>query len=260
MKKEDYYYPQNNIKKEDYPFYQQYMPQGYSERSGYWVSPKDNAFMLLVAGGASVIGNDGRNIYSDETPSHTAYLLPFLIDVHKVRRESYLAFLDCITREGGHHADWCHNEEPYHKSHVPDDWDKQKENLALPVTGVDWYDAWAYAQWAKKMLPTEAQWEKACYTQYIFSALKQGEWNVHNMLGKGWEWCLDSYREDYHKVAPRYEPLCSEKTEYKVTKGCIHNAALPLSRISFRNRYPLIHREETLGFRCIKRLDVFTSM
>lgn len=214
MKREDYYH-QNLEIKEEYPLQQYCMPEGYTEKNGYWVSPKDNAFMLLISCGPSIVGSDSKNIYKDEHPAHTVYLMPFLIDIHKVRRESYLAFLDSITREGGHHHDWCHNEEPYNKSHVPDDWERQKENLAMPVTGVDWYDAWAYSRWVKKMLPTEAQWEKVCYSQYVSSTPKYGEANVQNMLGKGWEWCLDSYRSDYHQISPRYEPLCSEKQAIK---------------------------------------------
>jgi formylglycine-generating enzyme len=126
-------------------------------------------------------------------------------------------------------ADWQHPQGP--GSSI-----KGEENL--PVVQVSWDDAMAYAKWAGKRLPTEAEWEwaaRAGLTNQPFTwgaepvdkgqpktNIWQGHFPNHNtatdgyarvspvktfaanayglydIAGNVWEWCSDWYRSDYY--------------------------------------------------------------
>lgn len=99
--------------------------------------------MVMIEGGKFVMGrNDGA---TDEGPAHEVEITSFLIDVQEVTNQDYKKFIDATGHAAPRH--WRTN-----GSYAPDE-------AIFPVTYVTWNDAQAYAEWAGKRLPTEAEWE-----------------------------------------------------------------------------------------------------
>ncbi|MCK5806171.1 MAG: SUMF1/EgtB/PvdO family nonheme iron enzyme [Lentisphaeria bacterium] len=138
--------------------------------------PKEGISMIEIPGGVYRLGGDDTPIVKlmrelvDRVPNIDTNLLPadrkevvvpqFRIDRTEVTNRRYARFLLYVEKRGDEAV--RHPDQPIGKSHQPKFWHDQVFNqLDQPVVGVDWYDAYAFAQWAGKRLPTGTEWEAA---------------------------------------------------------------------------------------------------
>ncbi|MFA5859816.1 MAG: SUMF1/EgtB/PvdO family nonheme iron enzyme, partial [Elusimicrobiota bacterium] len=119
--------------------------------------------MVLIPAGNFTTGSP--YVYSSTT---TIYLDAYYIDKYEVTNEQYKQFMDA----GGYSTQsyWTTDGWTWKTANnitQPFDWTSStfgyiaNNGTILPVVGVSWYEAYAYAKWADKRLPTEAEWEKA---------------------------------------------------------------------------------------------------
>lgn len=124
--------------------------------------------MVEIKAGAYVIGSERGN--PDEKPIRKFESKTFWIDRTEVTCAQYKKFLGDVEKYG---HKWCHPKESSNKDHVPShtyawalkfSWINGQPPYGMddyPVVLVDWFDAYAYANWAGKRLPTENEWEVA---------------------------------------------------------------------------------------------------
>ncbi|MEM9480575.1 MAG: SUMF1/EgtB/PvdO family nonheme iron enzyme [Verrucomicrobiota bacterium] len=101
----------------------------------------------------------------------------FEIDRYEVTIGQYAEFLEALeTEKNPRQFDHFLQKTvaPDKADHIPESWDDfypeaknegtylgQPINLKCPIMLVDWWDAWAYATWKGRRLPTESEWERA---------------------------------------------------------------------------------------------------
>jgi iron(II)-dependent oxidoreductase len=150
-------------------------PEGLGEpatRDGAWPGDVD------VAGGRWRLGSTAGDgfIFDNEKWSHEISIAPFRIAKAPVTNAEFAAFVETggyRSREFWSAAGWAWRERAaaerpvYWLQHDGASWTwrryRKTEQLVphAPVTFVNWYEAEAWCNWAKRRLPTEAEWEAA---------------------------------------------------------------------------------------------------
>ncbi|MBE7174219.1 MAG: ergothioneine biosynthesis protein EgtB [Williamsia sp.] len=207
---------------------------------------------ISVDGGLYQIGyNGGGFCFDNELSRHTVYLQPYRIAAQLVTNGEYLEWIE----SGGYsnfvywHAegwDWVKTQQiqaPLYWYKIDGEWwnytsaGLQRVNGDEPVCHISYYEAFAYASWKGKRLPTEFEWEAAA---------------PHFNWGRRWEWTESAYLP-----YPGFKKAAGAIGEYngkfmvnqKVLRGGSDVTPEGHSRITYRNFFHAPLRWQYTGIR-----------
>ena len=264
-------------------------------------APSDAAALpaeVLIPAGSFTMGTDTEPWALDnERPAHQVELAAFLLDTTPVSNAAYQRFIAdggyrderWWTPEGWEHRNRAGLVAPLFWSRDGGQWLRRRFGVTEPVPGdepvlhVSWYEADAYARWAGRRLPTEAEWEKAARHDPASGRSRRYPWGdatpgpehanldqrhlrpaaagsypqgaspygVRQLMGDVWEWTASDFRPYPGFSAWPYKEYSDVffGPEYKVLRGGSFAVAPVACRGTFRNwDYP-IRRQIFAGFR-----------
>jgi formylglycine-generating enzyme required for sulfatase activity len=241
--------------------------------------------MVSVPAGPFLRGSPKGQGLPEETPQRTLFVSAFEIDRLPVTWADFERF-----REAGGYGERGHwSEEGWSfverekadrpRFHGDAAWG-HVTGATQPVCGVSFWEAEAFARFAAKRLPTEAEWEKAARGTDGRTYPWGDEWEpgrcsvrggaqraapavgsfplgvspygAFDMVGGVWEWCQDWFALGYYQVAPDRDPPGPPTGTQRVARGGAWSAPPLLNRTANRNAWKPSARFSNLGFRCVR--------
>ena len=262
---------------------------------------------VLVPGGEFTMGTSTDPWALDnERPAHSVHVPAFYLDTTPVTNEAYQAFIAdggytdprWWTEEGWRHRTeagleaplfWTRDGSASASSSVGGGWLRRRFGVVEPVPAdepvvhVSWYEADAYARWAGRRLPTEAEWEKAARHDPAADRSRRYPWGdadpapehanlgqrhlqpapagsypagqsaygARQLVGDVWEWTSSDFAPYPGFTAFPYKEYSEVffGPDYKVLRGGAFGVDPVVCRGTFRNwDYP-IRRQIFSGFR-----------
>ena len=257
-----------------------------------------------IPGGSFRLGAaEGESfVFDNEKWAHRVELLPFRIARTPVTNGQFAGFINdggYVKRQYWTDAGWSWKERAgvqhpvYWVSCTGGRWQRRhfdqtaKLDEDAAVIHVNWHEAQAYCRWARRRLPTEAEWEKAAAAQFSgdgntetkrrfpwgdqpptpelaqldarrvgcasVGAYEKGEsaFGCRQMIGNVWEWTADSFRPYPGFVIDPYKEYSEPwfGGDYKVLRGGCWATRSRLIRNTWRNFYTMDRRDVFAGFR-----------